>query len=188
MVVGVPGLPTNYWARVLPVHDDPAVARVRAMQESDLEMVRAWRNHPGISRHMLTAHEIGSAEHESWFRAADADPLRRLLIFELGEAQLGFVQFRILPEAAAEWGFYLAPSAPKGTGRRLGLTALSHAFSVLGLHKVIGRALPDNNRSISFHGSLGFVLAKMQDGGSQRGRMIEFELSSQEWLSVQAID
>lgn len=130
---------------------------VRLMEEADLERVLSWRNHPDVRRWMYTTHEIGLDEHRRWFEAASQDPQRYLLIFERDEAPLGFVNLcQRQGEDVAEWGFYLAPGAPTGSGRGLGVAALDHAFNTLGLHKVSGHALEGNERSIRFHLRLGF--------------------------------
>jgi RimJ/RimL family protein N-acetyltransferase len=106
---------------------------------------------------MFTRHEIGLDEHRRWFAAASADPSRRLLIVEDDAGALGYVQFsNVSAGGVSDWGFYARPDAAKGSGRRLGAAALSHAFGELGLHKVCGHALDTNEASIGLHKSLGF--------------------------------
>lgn len=169
-----------------PDSDDCRDCDVRPMREDDLEAVLAWRNHPEVRRHMLTRHEIGLAEHRGWFTKASQDASRRLLIVEQGGSPLGFVHFSgVAPGAAAEWGFYAVPGAPRGSGRKLGLAALAHAFGELQVHKVCGQALGSNAGSIRFHESLGFqregVLREqvLVDGGYQD--MVCFGLLRAEW-------
>lgn len=130
---------------------------VRPMEERDLERVLSWRNHPDVRRWMYTTHEIGVEEHRRWFEGCCDDPHRHLLVYESDGASLGFVNLKQLGgEDVAEWGFYLGPGAPKGSGRGLGVAALDHAFDTLGLQKVRGHALAENERSIRFHLRLGF--------------------------------
>lgn len=130
----------------------------RAVKADDLPMVLSWRNHPATRRHMLTQHEITLDEHLRWFQRVQKDPARRLLLIETRkEEALGFVQLSGVQEGGiAEWGFYVRPDAPKGTGRQVGTTALDHAFHDLRLHKVCGQALDTNQASIGFHLALGF--------------------------------
>lgn len=125
---------------------------------ADLDRVLAWRNHPEIRRHMFTQHEITFEEHQRWFERTAQDPRQHLLIFEVNRQPLGFVNFNVLTRGGiADWGFYAAPDAPKGSGRRLGQAALSHAFLQLKFHKVCGQALAENVGSIGLHRSLGFA-------------------------------
>ena len=131
---------------------------IRAMEERDLGMVLTWRNHPKIREFMLTRHEITIDEHRAWFAKASKDDSRRLMIAEDAYVPFGYVQFSNITEGGvADWGFYIKPDAPKGSGQKLGFAALNHAFTVLKLHKVCGQALAFNGASMSFHKRMGFV-------------------------------
>jgi UDP-4-amino-4,6-dideoxy-N-acetyl-beta-L-altrosamine N-acetyltransferase len=136
-----------------------AASQVRPLQAEDLDLVRQWRNSEAVRRWMFSTNTITEQEHREWFAKNQNNPLRHLLVYSEGETSLGFVNISV--EAAsknAEWGFYIAPDAPPGTGQRLGKTALSYAFNVLALHKVCGHVLHFNQRSIRFHEKLGFQL------------------------------
>jgi UDP-4-amino-4,6-dideoxy-N-acetyl-beta-L-altrosamine N-acetyltransferase len=159
---------------------------VRPMAHEDLLRVLAWRNAPEVRRYMYTQHEITLAEHERWFEAASRDPGKHLLIFELDSQALGFVNFtEVARGGIADWGFYAAPDAPKGSGRRLGQAALNYAFSDIKLHKVCGNALANNQRSIQMHQSLGFrqegILRDQHFGGECYYHVVCFGLLSTEW-------
>jgi UDP-4-amino-4,6-dideoxy-N-acetyl-beta-L-altrosamine N-acetyltransferase len=160
---------------------------VRLMEEADLERVLSWRNHSEVRRWMYTTHEIGVDEHRRWFEGASEDPGRHLLVYECDGVPMGFVNLHQLRgEDVAEWGFYLAPGAPRGSGRGLGVAALDHAFDALGLHKVSGHALEGNERSISFHLRLGFRDEGLRhdqhlDTDGVRHSVACFGLSRDEW-------
>jgi UDP-4-amino-4,6-dideoxy-N-acetyl-beta-L-altrosamine N-acetyltransferase len=116
---------------------------LRPLAEADLPLVRAWRNHPGVRQHMFSTHEIAEAEHQQWFARQQA---------------MGFVHFSgVAPGGVAEWGFYAAPGAPRGTGRALGQAALARAFGTEQLHKVCGQVLAGNTASLALHRRLGFA-------------------------------
>jgi UDP-4-amino-4,6-dideoxy-N-acetyl-beta-L-altrosamine N-acetyltransferase len=130
---------------------------IRLMRSTDLDLVLAWRNHPDVRRYMFTKHEITMEEHLRWFEHSAQDKEKYLLIYEPYANPVGFIQFSKLPgSAVADWGFYAAPDAAKGSGRQLGLGALDYAFCHLNLHKVCGQALAFNEPSIRFHRALGF--------------------------------
>lgn len=131
--------------------------RIRAMTKDDLALVLAWRNHPDVRRFMYTRREISLEEHLSWFDRCKNDECKYLLIFEIQMIPQGFVQFTRLNHApTAEWGFYIAPGAPKGAGCRMGHVALRYAFQEIYLHKICGQVLSSNEQSIRFHRALGF--------------------------------
>jgi len=131
--------------------------RIRLMTVTDLQRVFSWRNHPDIRCCMYTQHEISVDEHQRWFEQASKNPYKHLLIFEAEGRPMGFIQLNQLNGGPiAEWGFYAAPDAPKGMGKRLGQAALGYAFKDIGMHKVCGQALAYNEASVRFHHALGF--------------------------------
>lgn len=130
---------------------------IRSVTHDDLPMLFSWRNHPDVRRFMFTQHEISPHEHLNWYAKSCQDPSRRLLIVQEQQIPFGFVQFDHLSTGAVcDWGFYTAPQAPKGSGKKLGYVALNHAFSSLQLHKVCGQAIVSNKASQGLHQSLGF--------------------------------
>lgn len=160
--------------------------RVRPMAQEDLEQVLAWRNHADVRRYMYTQHEISLAEHTRWYERASQDSSRHLLIFENNAMPLGFINFhQVALGGVADWGFYIAPDAPKGTGRQLGNAALHHAFTCVDLHKLCGQALAYNERSIRFHLSLGFqqegILREQHFDGQNYHDVVCFGLLATEW-------
>lgn len=164
----------------------PLPSGIRPMMHTDLALVLAWRNNPNVRRFMYTQHEITLDEHQRWFEQALLDPKQHLLIFEENQHPLGFVNFNESEYGGiADWGFYVAPDAPKGTGQQLGRAALTHAFTQLKLHKLCGQALAYNERSIRFHHSLGFqpegILRDQHFDGVHYHHVNCFGLLSHEW-------
>jgi UDP-4-amino-4,6-dideoxy-N-acetyl-beta-L-altrosamine N-acetyltransferase len=157
------------------------------MRPDDLDQVLSWRNHADIRRFMLTSHEITADEHRNWFKLASSNPLKHLLIVEERDCPLGYVQFTCAASgAASDWGFYVVPGSPKGSGKKLGTTALDYAFNDLALHKVCGQALDFNEASICFHEALGFlkegVLREQHLIGGRFHDLYCFGLLKNEWL------
>ncbi|WP_417282744.1 UDP-4-amino-4,6-dideoxy-N-acetyl-beta-L-altrosamine N-acetyltransferase [Comamonas sp.] len=156
------------------------------MEQKDLKLVLQWRNHIDIRRFMLTQHEIGLEEHTKWFEKVSTDPTRKLMIVEEGSEPLGFVQFsNVGVDGVSDWGFYVRPNAPKGSGRKLGTAALNHAFKVWKLHKVCGQAIAENLASIAFHQRLGFVqegiLREQSNISGKHSDLVCFGLLINEW-------
>ena len=165
------------------------LTRVRSMKESDLERVLSWRNHPEIRRYMYTQHEISLEEHARWFTQESQDPDRHLLLFEIDTTPLGFINIQQISSGGiADWGFYVAPGAPKGTGHALGQATLQYAFAMAGLQKLCSQALAFNERSIRFHLRLGFqregALRQHHFDGQQYHDVVCFGLLASEWLAT----
>jgi UDP-4-amino-4,6-dideoxy-N-acetyl-beta-L-altrosamine N-acetyltransferase len=132
---------------------------LREMQQSDLEMVRSWRNHPDVRRHMLTQHEISAEEHAQWFSRIKQDTQRHVVLVHEHQQPLGLAHFTPAnSHGVMDWGFYLTPQAPKGSGRKLARMALDYAFKQQGWHKVCGQVIASNSASHRFHLKLGFEL------------------------------
>lgn len=163
-------------------------SRLRPMETRDLQQVLGWRNHPEIRRHMYTQHPISLEEHGRWFEKKSADPDYHLLVFEVDATPLGFINIhQIASGGIADWGFYAAPDAPKGTGRQLGQAALHYAFVTSGLHKLCGQVLAFNASSIKFHRNLGFtqegILRQQHFDGQHYHDVVCFGLLASEWPS-----
>jgi UDP-4-amino-4,6-dideoxy-N-acetyl-beta-L-altrosamine N-acetyltransferase len=158
----------------------------RLVTFEDLPMLLSWRNHEQVRNFMVTQHEIGIAEHYSWFSSKHADPSCVLLIVENSSGPFGFVQFGdVKAGGVSNWGFYTDPNGSRGSGRKLGKIALHYAFSILKLHKVCGQVIKNNERSIKFHQSLGFfkegVLRDQQIINGNYHDLVCFGLISNKW-------
>ncbi|MGP5645272.1 UDP-4-amino-4,6-dideoxy-N-acetyl-beta-L-altrosamine N-acetyltransferase [Psychrobacter celer] len=165
---------------------DKSQLKLRLMQESDLELVLSWRNHIDVRRYMYTQHEISLTEHTNWFNKVSKDSNYNLLIFEVDNKPLGFVNIHQIAQGGiADWGFYTSPDAPKGTGSKLGEQALDYAFNTLQLHKLCGQALDFNEASRKFHKRLGFkkegVLEQHHCAGQKYYDVICFGLLASEY-------
>lgn len=159
---------------------------LRPMTNEDLQRVLGWRNHESVRRYMYTQHEIALHEHSQWFERASEDANRHLLIFETDGVPLGFINIhRTASGGIADWGFYAAPDAPRGTGHALGQATLHYAFIKIGMHKLCGQALAYNERSIKFHENLGFqqegVLREQNFDGQTYHDVVCFGLLAREW-------
>ena len=131
---------------------------VRKMQYSDLDMILGWRNHDDIRKSMITQNIIIPADHMKWFERASSNPHRWLLIYEENSIPMGFIQFeKVLNlEGTVDWGFYIAPYAPKGAGHRMGKAALNYIFDIKNILEVRGFVLIENKSSRKYHLRVGF--------------------------------
>lgn len=131
---------------------------LRLMIDGDVKMVLEWRNAPVIRKNMYTQKVIYIKDHRAWWAEAKDRENAKYLIFEADGAPRGVVNFTKIEakHRTAEWGFYTSPSAPPGTGSRMGFCALDYAFDVLNLYKLRGEVLSFNSDSLEFHKKLGF--------------------------------
>jgi len=162
---------------------------VRSLEDDDLLVILEWRNHPETRRFMLTGHKITEEEHLKWFAKSINDPKRSMVIIEDEIGPFGFVQFNnVADNGIANWGFYVAPESPKGSGLRLGIEALRYAFETLKVSKVEGKVLDFNKASISYHLRLGFnqegVTREHYKVGDKHHSLVCFGLEKSDWRSA----
>jgi UDP-4-amino-4,6-dideoxy-N-acetyl-beta-L-altrosamine N-acetyltransferase len=159
------------------------------MCDQDLALVLTWRNHPEVRRYMFSTHEIAIEEHRRWFDQAKQESARHLLIYEREDVPLGFVNLHVVNPVAgfADWGFYVTPEAPRGSGIFLGKAVARHVFGALGLYKLSGQVLKFNERSLRFHLRLGFkqegVLREHYFDGTDYHDLVCFGLLKNEWTN-----
>lgn len=161
---------------------------LRDIQEEYLELMLSWRNHPSIRSSMFSQSAIGLQQHQAWFsREAKKDNSAWFLYVDLSGTPTGIVYFTDMDRVAnhAFWGFYAAPSAPPGTGTKMGIEALDYFFEVLGFHKLNGEVLESNERSQKFHRKLGFrvegIFRDHYFGSCGYESVTRFGLKSGEW-------
>ena len=132
---------------------------LRPIAERDLAMVRNWRNHPFVRLSMFSNQLIEESEHLEWFERESVNPEVRWLVHEddtgKPDGAVYFTEYRPHQDMAF-WGFYRDPKATGGSGTRLGMDGLDHAFDQLKLRKLNAEVLASNLRSIRLHERLGF--------------------------------
>lgn len=166
---------------------------LRAMVDTDLLMVLEWRNHQDVQKFMYTSDKIFYEDHKDWFARSLQNPMVHILIFEKDAAPLGFVKICEKTDGhIGEWGFYMAPAAPRGNGFLLGQTALSYAFRNLKLHKLCGEVFADNLASIRFHKKLGFIQEGVAQNKHFDGKYYRdvayYGLLYEDWLKAQNLN
>jgi UDP-4-amino-4,6-dideoxy-N-acetyl-beta-L-altrosamine N-acetyltransferase len=132
---------------------------LRILSTDDLPLLLQWRNHPSIAKFMFSQETIDVKAHYAWFQRVSEDPARHLLIYLTANTPKGFMQFSSIKgiKSIVEWGFYVAPTAEKGTGYHMCKLALDYAFNTMEVHKVFGEVLDFNIPSIKLHQKLGFI-------------------------------
>lgn len=156
------------------------------MTSADLSLVLDWRNQPRVRENMFNKNLIRADEHADWFDRKTSDPLCRLMIFEADGEPRGFISFDSAHKGGiAQWGFYRSPASGKGYGYLLGLEALRYGFLDIGLHKICGRVIEHNVRSLRLHERLGFaqegMLRDEHYDGKQYHNVACFGLLASEW-------
>ena len=103
---------------------------LRPFVYDELELVREWRNAPSVRSNMYSRHEISAEEHLSWWERTRNRSDQRYLMYEYAGTPLGVVAFTGIDPVNenSSWAFYSSPNAVRGTGSRMEILALDHAF------------------------------------------------------------
>lgn len=144
---------------------------LRPISESEVALMRSWRNAPSIRNKMYTRHEISIEEHESWWARAKKRDDQLYLMYESQERPLGIVVFSGIDNVSknSSWAFYSSPDAPRGTGSKMEFLALEYAFHELGLYKLYCEVLSHNEQVIKLHKKFGFQIEGIFRGQHMMG-------------------
>nr|WP_238373942.1 GNAT family N-acetyltransferase [Kingella kingae] len=161
-------------------------ANIRRATLDDCRLIFEWRNHADIRKFMFNTDELIWENHAAWFVKQLGNPYFIMLIYKVNGVAQGYVSFTRQSENIWEWGFYLAPTCPRGQGSRMGRLALAWAFAELGTAKVVGQVLPHNAASLKLHEKLGFFRSRNTSEGTQpeKDNVAQFELSSDKFLGT----
>ena len=152
-------------------------AQLRPATAADCARIHAWRNHPSIRAMMFQPDPIPLPQHQAWFAAQLANPSFKMYVYTLGNTPQGYGSLKRIAPHAYEWGFYLAPSCPRGNGSILCNLLLQRAFGELGASTVHGQALRHNTASIALHRKLNF---RQPENSLHDDNVVQFELHASE--------
>mgnify|MGYP000965854807 FL=1 len=154
-------------------------AQLRPATAADCARIHAWRNHPSIRAMMFQPDPIPLPQHQAWFAAQLANPSFKMYVYTLGGTPQGYGSLKRIAPNEYEWGFYLAPDCPRGSGNGSALCnlLLQRAFGELGATTVHGQALRHNAASIALHRKLGF---RQPENSLHDDNIVPFELHAGE--------
>lgn len=130
------------------------------IEESDLEMIRQWRNSPEVGQYMYTDTEISPDQQKEWFKKISSEEDSKYWIIEFQKKKLGVaclvnIDFN---HSKCFWGFYLGDTSirGKGIGAKVEYNVLKYVFEELKLNKLCGEVLYFNEKVIKMHEKFGF--------------------------------
>lgn len=71
----------------------PATLTLRPATAEDCRQLFAWRNHPDVYRHFLSAQPVEWKDHQAWFTEKLQDPQTRIFMAESDAQAAGMVRF-----------------------------------------------------------------------------------------------
>ncbi|MCO4319928.1 UDP-4-amino-4,6-dideoxy-N-acetyl-beta-L-altrosamine N-acetyltransferase [Aliidiomarina quisquiliarum] len=134
---------------------------IKTLTESDLEMVRNWRNSPEIAQHMLDQSYITADMQRKWFNGLVNDNSRAYWVAWFKGEPIGVVSLVNInrSEGTAEPGMYIYPQQYRNNIVPFCVAFIlnDYAFDELGLSLLYGKIFTDNEASVRFHEKCGYV-------------------------------
>ena len=133
---------------------------LRAIKDTEVELMRAWRNAPGVRLNMYSRHEISREEHLSWWAGVQSREDQQYFMYCNQDVPTGIVAFTGIDLIGqnSSWAFYASPDAAKGTGTKMEFLAIDYAFSGLMRYKLYCEVLAYNRPVIKLHQKFGFKI------------------------------
>lgn len=161
--------------------------QLRALTDSDLDMILRWRNAPEIASVMYTQHEISMQEHLAWWEDVKGRQDQAHFVFEIDECPCGVANLKDidLETGTCVFGLYAAPDAERGTGTRIMSKLCEYVFETLNLDILAGEALDWNQKAIALYRRFGFECRKeierARPDGEASVAAIQFVLTRKRW-------
>ena len=138
------------------------MASLRHLTPHDESMILEWRNSASVAPYMLRDTLISEEEHHKWFGQVLADTdftIVRIMEHEGVTCGLMSLSHIHANKSSGEWGGYLAPHIPRGSGfgKTLMYLSLITAFDQLGINQIQIEVIVGNVAAIGLYESLGFI-------------------------------
>lgn len=154
--------------------------QLRAVERTDLEQMRDWRNLPELRRNFREFRELNLLNQEQWFARISTSPNDFMFVIErsadakpIGIAGLVYVHWVV---RSADISLYLGDNdvyidGPGGFAEDTAKTLIRYGFDNLNLHKVWTELYSFDERKIALFTRLGFARdAVLRDNAFEDGR------------------
>ena len=155
---------------------------LKAIERTDLERVRLWRNDPDISRFMISQALISEKQQLNWFEAITNDKSQQHYIIEFKSEPIGVINMKRVSGASLnreslcacseiEMGLYIHDVRYRGNFLAFcpALTLNDYCFHHLNCEKLLARVLLGNEAAIRFNTALGYQIASNNTHDQEQG-------------------
>lgn len=127
------------------------------LQESEIELVRFWRNSDEIKRYALQQETISQEQQRQWFASLQKKE-DEYFIIRIDSVPVGLIWFNRL-DNNIETGFYIYDTSFQNTLTPYKIVTLFHRylFDEKGVERISCKIMHDNPRAVRFNLSLGYL-------------------------------
>ncbi|WP_102795731.1 GNAT family N-acetyltransferase [Bowmanella denitrificans] len=138
---------------------------LRDIQAEDLELIRAWRNDPEVSRFMLSQERISAEQQQAWFSKILKDNTQRHWLICYKDKPIGVANIKTVHKGDSietakvlEPGLYIADNRYRGNILAFSPTLLinDYCFERLGTELLQARVKADNTAALKYNAKLGY--------------------------------
>ncbi|MCX6219206.1 UDP-4-amino-4,6-dideoxy-N-acetyl-beta-L-altrosamine N-acetyltransferase [Spirosoma sp.] len=130
------------------------------LTETDIELVRTWRNSPEVAQYMYTSEPITAEQQKAWFDRIQQDSSSRYWLIEYNDKKIGLASLTGISQTLSScyWAFYLGDTSIRGggLGAKIEFNVLEYVFNELKLNKLRCEVITFNDKVISMHEKFGF--------------------------------
>lgn len=130
------------------------------LRETDIELVRTWRNSPEVAQYMYTSEVVTTEQQAAWFARIGQDNTAVYWLIEYNDQPIGLASLTGINRTLSScyWAFYLGDSGVRGAGigAKIEFNVLNYVFDTLKLNKLRCEVLTSNDRVIAMHEKFGF--------------------------------
>ncbi len=141
------------------------------LQHSDIEMVRNWRNDPGVAGFMHYREYITQEMQEEWFQSIN-NQSNAFFVISIDDKPVGMTELKKIDhnQKSAEGGIFFHDSTFHNSIYPYAVIFLRNGFGFnhLKLNSLYAYILDDNYRAIRFNRSLGYIPTDQVEGMSKR--------------------
>lgn len=148
------------------------------LSDSEIEMVRTWRNHEKIRECGFKDDEISPAEHKGFLKKLKTDDRNFYWVMKKDDDYLGVLSIiKIKPKHRNGYlGLYSNPfNGTPGVGSLLAKYLIKIAFEIAKLHTLKLEMMEGNAPAFNLYNKMGF---------KEEGRLKEFAMKNGKWKDV----
>jgi UDP-4-amino-4,6-dideoxy-N-acetyl-beta-L-altrosamine N-acetyltransferase len=128
---------------------------LRLVRETDLDLVREWRQKPSVTTHMYTDPVISVDSQLKWFERIVQSRSDIVWLIWHGEERIGLISLNSIDQVSANcsWAYYIGEDSARGIGlaKTLECNIANFVFYHLRLNKLWCEVFSENQRVVDLH-------------------------------------
>lgn len=157
---------------------------IRAMEQSDIELVRNWNSNAEINEGFVPSFPISMSQQNQWYERNQNDPKKvKLMIVDIATDQpIGLISAMKIDHVNknCEVGWTIGESKfwGKGHTQDAAIVFCKFLFEQMGMHMIYGYVLGHNIRALKSDEKIGFI---------ETGSLKEFVFKNGEYLDLKIV-